>query len=486
MARRMIRAQRSSPYLLYLVIAFAILTVAGWIFGAWMYSKQNQTLRHVFGEAKLQATQDIAVLWNETREEYRDDGDTLIQVIKAKEAQANTYRKEIQRLTERLAGDPFSNQYGEALRQSVSDVLKATNDILIQTEQKLQQSLEVGGDVPRADIKPTTMVAAIRSLVQRTSALVLQIKEHQSTIDSLNAQIKGVESELAAAKGEHKRQVEQLQNELNDEKKRLAEARQSAEDLAQRLKEDQQRLQDRMLIDRRQWDTERDVFKRERMKLQNHLKDLGQVVAEFRKVPTESGVDGHIVSIGEQGGVAYADLGKGDGILLGMPFSIFSPNELGKTEPQPKAHARVLKIMDNASELRIYETQGENPVVAGDVLHNPVYDRLRRMRFVLVGKMDLDGDSIDDSEELKALIQTFGGRIDEELTVQADFLVVGEEPPVPAPPSQGAPPQVVNEYEQQRGKFLKYTEFKARAENFAIPILNLNRFLGLVGIAGQG
>jgi len=482
----MIRAQRSSPYLLYLVIAFAILTVGGWVFGAWMYSKQQQTLRHVFGEPMLQATPDITVLWNETQDKYRDDGNTLVQVIETKEARANTYRKEIQRLTERLAGDPFSNQFGEDLRQSVSDVLKATNDILILTEQELQQSLEVGGEVPRADIKPTTMVAAIRSLVQRTSALVLQIKEHKSTIDSLNAQIKGLEGELAAAKGEHKRQVGQLQNELNDEKKRLAEARQSAEDLSQRLKEDMQRLQDRLVVDRRAWDTEREAFKRELMKLQNQLKDMGQIVAKFREVPSESGVDGHIVSIGQEVGVAYADLGKGDGVLLGMPFSIFSPNELGKPVPQPKANARIIKIMDNASELRIYEMQGENPVVAGDVLHNPVYDRQRRMRFVLVGKMDIDGDGIDDTEELKALIQQFGGRIDDQLTVQADFLVVGEEPPVPAPPSQGAPPQVVNEYEQQRAKFIEYSTAKANAENFAIPILNLNRFLGLAGIAGQG
>jgi len=484
MARRMIRAQRSSPYLLYLVIAFAILTVGGWVFGAWMYSKQHQTLVYVFGEQTVQNTPDLTVLWRDTLDKYRDDGNTLIKVIENKQARADAYRNEIQRLTERLAGDPFSNQYGEDLRQSVSDVLKATNDILIQTEQELQNSLEVGGKGDQANIKPTTMVAAIRSLVQRISALVLVIKEHKSTIDSLNTQIKGAADELAAAKSEHARQVAQLRSELADEKKRLEAARQSAEDLAQRLKEDTQRLQDRILAERRSWDGERNTFKQEILKLQNQLKDLGQIVAKFREVPSESGVDGRIVNIGGEGKVAYADLGKGDGVLLGMPFSIFGQSDLGKPDAQPKAHARVIKIMDNSSELRIYETQGENPVVAGDVLHNPVYDRHRRMRFVLKGKMDIDGDGIDDTEELKALIQQFGGRVDENLTVQDDFLILGEEPPVPAPPSQGAPPQVVNEYEQKRAKFIEYSTTKANAENFAIPILNLNRFLGLAGITG--
>jgi len=119
------------------------------------------------------------------------------------------------------------------------------------------------------------------------------------------------------------------------------------------------------------------------------------------------------------------------------------------------------------------------------VLHNPVYDRSRRMRFVLVGKMDIDGDGLDDSEQLKALIQDFGGKIDPALTVQADFLVVGEEPVVAAPPAADASPQERVKYEEHRKSFIQYTEAKARAENFSIPVLSLNRFLGLVGLAGE-
>jgi len=142
--------------------------------------------------------------------------------------------------------------------------------------------------------------------------------------------------------------------------------------------------------------------------------------------------------------------------------------------------------MANACELRIYELQGDNPVVIGDVLHNPVYDRQRRMRFMLIGKVDIDGDGVDDSEQLKALIQEFGGRVDTRLTVQTDYVVAGEEPVVPVPPPAGAPPQERADFESKRKQFIAYVEVKANAENFSIPVLSLNRFLGLVGIAGQG
>jgi len=486
MARRMIQARRASPYLLYLVIAFAILTVGGWAGFGWMYSARDEVQQRSLGPVRLEGATDVTELWRDVLDRYKDDGNNLVDVIEAKQERGDVYLKDIQRLAERLSGDPFTSQTGTELRQSVSDVLKSTNDVLIQTEQELQQSYAIGDQAPPADIRPTSMVAAIRGLVQRINALTQQIQEDGTALKGLESQIEGLRGELDAAKAEHTRQVAQLQQDLADEKDRLTKARQSAEDMAKRLKEDKDTLQDRLLVDRRKSDDELKKLRNEINKLQNHLKDLSGVVKEFREVPTETGVDGRIVSIAGQGGeVAYGDLGKDDGILLGMTFSVFSPSELGKTTPKAKANCRVVKIMDNSCELRIYEIQGDNPVVSGDVLHNPVYDRQRRMRFVLKGKMDMDSDGFDDSEELKALIQEFGGRIDPDLTVQADFLVLGEEPAVPAPPDPGDTPQRQQEYRDARKRFIEYTEARARAENFSIPILNLNRFLGLVGIAGQ-
>jgi len=485
MARRMIRARRTSPYLLYLMIAFAILTVVCAVGWGWTYSQKAEALRRAFGEARLKSVPDTARLWDRALDEYKEEGDNLLDIIEAKAEQANVYRKEIQRLTERLSGDPFSNQFGGELRQSVSDVLKSTGDILVQAEEKLQASYAVGEAAAPADVKPTTMVHAVRALVHRLEALGRQIREDDAAIETLGTQIEGLQDQLQAAKAEHKRQIAQLQQDLEDEKQRQIEARKSAEETARRLDEDKDRIQEKFLREQRKWHQEKDKLKNRITMLQNDLKNLSEVIERFRQVPTETGIDGHIVSVAGQGQAAYANLGKDDGVLLGMTFSIFSPSELGTTEPEPKASCRIVKIMDTACELRIYELQGQNPVVAGDVLHNPVYDRQRRMRFVLVGKMDTDGDGVDDTEELNALIQEFGGRVDETLTVQTDFLVVGEEPPVPAKPGPADGPQKQQQYKEARKRFIAYSEAKARAENFSIPILSLNRFLGLVGIAGQ-
>jgi len=484
MARRTIRARRASPYLLYLVIAFSILMVVAAIWGAWMYSIKNQTELNAFGPQRLaDAKANEADLWRQVFDKYQGDGANLLDIIEAKERVADEYRTEIHRLTERLAGDPYTTQQKQQLRQSVSDILKASSDTLAQASAVLQRSYQVGSQ-QAGEVQMTHMSAAILALMQRIAALVDQVKADNASVATLDNQIKGLQEELAAAKAEHARQVAQLQANLDDEKARLTQARDDSVAQATRTKEELQRLTDEFIARQRQAAADHKKLQTDAMTLQNNLKDLGEELVKFRRVPTETGVDGRIISTAEKGSVAYGDLGRKDGVLLGMTFSVFSPNDLGRPDPQPKAHCRIVRIMDNSCELRIYALQGDNPVVTGDVLHNPVYDRQRRLRFVLVGKMDIDGDGTDDVEQLKGLIQEFGGRLDASLTVQTDYLVLGEKPKILSAPAPGAGPMERQMYEENRKAFIEFTDAEAKAENFSIPILSLNRFLGLVGIAG--
>ena len=494
MARRTIRARRASPYLLYLVIALSLLTVAAAVGWGWMYSLKQQGEQNAFGRARIEVPgANMQELWRQVAEGriekdsfYEEKGTNLYDMVLAQKDVADKYRFEITQLSQRLTGDDFATQQGQQLRQSVADTLKATADLLEQAGKNVANSYKVGPEGATGDVKMTSMQAAIRSLIQRVDALVVQIKQDGTTIGTLQTQLKGVQEELAAAKAEQARQLAQAQANLQDEKARLTKARDDAVAQSNQMKEDIQRTVDRMLVDRRRATAEKEKLQRDLLTLQSNLKDVTAEVAKFRKVPTETGVDGRIITVASLGGVAYGDIGKKDGVLLGMPFSIMAPNELGKTEPLPKAHCRIVKIMNDSCELRIFQSTPDNPVVAGDVLLNPVYDRSRRLHFLLVGKMDINGDGLDDAEQLKALIQEFGGRVDGSLTVQTDYLVVGEEPAVPAQPGAAASPMERQDYVAARQRFIEYSEARANAENFSIPILNLNRFLGLLGVAGQG
>ena len=487
MARRTIRARRASPYLLYLVIAFALLTVICVIGWALAYSNRNQDQANTFGLERVQrAAENKSDLFQEvfTKDDYKNQGSTLVDILEARNRLAAEYRSEIQHLTAQLMGDPFDTKHGNELRQTVSDVIKSTTDVVGQASQTLQKSYLVGTETP-SEIKLTSMQAAIDALSKRIMTLVDVVKQDGQTAAGLQTQIKGLEGQIDAAKTEHARQVKQLQDNLNDEKTRLTAARESALAVAKQAEDDKQRTMDRLINERRDWAEARKKLEDKVGRLGNDLKELADQTKPFREVPTETGIDGHVISVAEQGVIAYADLGKQDGVLLGMPFSIFSPSELGRPKPEPKGRCRVVKIMANSCEIRIYQSQPENPIVTGDVLYSPIYDRERRLRFALVGKMDIDDNGTDDAEQLKALIQQFGGRIDAALTVQSDYLVLGEEPSVPPAPGAGASPMEQQVYGEARKKFIEYHKSMTDAQSFGIPVLSMNRFLGLVGIAGQ-
>jgi len=484
MARRMIRARRASPYQLYLLIAFVVISVGLGVGLAWMWSLMDQHNVNTFGLERLERAKEAGRdIWREVLDKYQGEGATLVDVIEAKEKLANEYRFEIHRLTDRLLGDPFSTQQGQQLRQSVSDVLNSTKDILDQCSGALKKSYQVIGE-QGGEAQMTSMQVAIRSAIQRIEALVLEVRQNNQSMDDLKGRIKGLQDELAAAKEEHARQVEQLNQKLKDERARLTTALNRAVQQSGQFNEETKRVRDQLLAERKQSKIEVEKRERKILTLDNVLNDLKEKLERLGTLPTELAADGHIVQVAELGSVAYADIGKKDGVLLGMPFSVFSPAEFGKEEPRPKASARVVRIMDDASELRV-AVQGDEPIVAGDVLHNPVYDRGRRLRFLLIGKIDMDGDGTDDAGSLKALIQELGGRVETKLSVQTDYLISGEQPPLATAPAQDAGPMEQQLYEEARAAFVAYTTAIDRAKDFGIPILSLNRFLGLMGLAGR-
>jgi len=492
MARRTVRMQRSSPYLIVLVVVLSVLFVVGAVGWGWTWSTRNEELAGTFGQARLDqaAQRENANLFVEARHKYEvPDNTSLVDIIEQKDQLAKDYRSEIPRLVQELSGTSPETEQGANLRTTASTAIKTADDVLDNASQTLQKSYEgagaKAGSEKAGEVKPKNTLDAIRALSMRMDAMVAQVKADAVAAANLQTKIDGLQAENTAAKEEQGRQLAQAEAKFLDEQKRLLADRESAFNLSKQLDQKLKEAVDRHMGERKQWLLDREKLDKQILTLNNNLKDLSHEVVTYRKVPSESGIDGHIVSVGE-GVVAYGDLGKKDGVLLGMPFSIFSPSEVGKTNPQPKAECRIVKIMDKACEMRLYNVKSDNPVIPGDLLVNPVYDRERRLRFVLIGKIDVEGAGGDQSEQLKGLIQQFGGRVEGAVTPQIDYLIVGDEPQVPPAPAAGASPLEQSQYKEARERYIAYHEAIAKAEQFGIPMLSLNRFLGLMGLAGGG
>ncbi len=483
MARRTIQARRASPYLLYLLIAFVVLTLVFAVLFILAYNKWSTERVYVFGEARIERAAEInADLWMDLTSRYPQLQTTnLVDVVNARDELAKAYEADIHQLLEVLTADPFQNQSERELRLTASAERARTNQRLEAANNTLMTSFQVAGGQGE---KAGSVQAALDVLSDRITDLMGNINEDAKRLVELQNQLDARLAELDVAKAQYAEDIRQQVVAHQAEKGRLEAARDSALATIQALEANIEQIKDQQLADRREKFAQEEKFRLEVNSLNNQLAEIRERLEKFREAPKEVDIDGKIVRVAEFGNVAYCDLGRQDGVLLGLTFSIFGENTIGLPGAAPKAQARVVRILGASSELRVYEQ--DRPVVAGDVLINPVYDRTRRMSFRLVGKIDIDDDGRDDTERLKGLIQQYGGRIDDSLSVKTDYLVTGEEPTVLSPPGAEAPPAQREAYERARRAFEAYIGEMAKAQNYGIPILSLNRFLGLVGIAGQG
>ena len=193
--------------------------------------------------------------------------------------------------------------------------------------------------------------------------------------------------------------------------------------------------------------------------------------------------------VGEQDRV-YLNRGRRDRITLGMTFEIFDDGHLVRLEDtggelRGKGTIEVIDVRDTSSTGRVVRVERGQNVEEGDQLVNIVYDPNATNRFFVYGDFDIDNTGepqVTDRRRIENLITTWGGRLNEALSYDVDFLILGEEPPLPEPLPPGVidPVRIAQNVEAQRN-YETYQQLVGEARNLNIPILNQNRFLNLIG-----
>jgi len=151
---------------------------------------------------------------------------------------------------------------------------------------------------------------------------------------------------------------------------------------------------------------------------------------------------------------------------------------------QPKGKLLVVRVGRTTSECRILESSRDDPVIAGDLITNVVFNPARQFRFVVKGEFDLYGEGRADplaSRRVIQLIQSIGGAVDDEISVMTDFLIAGIEPPRPPAPAADASLDAQKRYRQKLAEYEDYKHAMETAKILQIPALNTNRFLAFTG-----
>ncbi len=202
-------------------------------------------------------------------------------------------------------------------------------------------------------------------------------------------------------------------------------------------------------------------------------------------------VDGKIMLIDDKNKIVHLNIGRDEHVYQGLTFTVYNRNMPIPKDGQGKAEIEIIEVGKTISTARIIRSEINKPIIVEDIVANLIWDRDKTNVFVAAGDFDLDSDGKIDSEadyKIKTLIEKWGGKVADTVSIETDFLVLGKPPQVVRRPSfdeMEADPLAMEKYNASVQRLERYKLVQSRAEGLSIPIFNYNRFLYLIGYKTQ-
>ena len=197
--------------------------------------------------------------------------------------------------------------------------------------------------------------------------------------------------------------------------------------------------------------------------------------------------DGKILLVDNQTKMAHLNIGSDDRVYPGLTFSVYDKNFPIPRTGKGKAELEVFDVTKTFSAARIIRSEIKRPIVVDDIVANLIWDSDRTNVFVVAGDFDLDDDGnidYDGTEKIKALVEKWGGKTTDNVTVDADYLVLVKTPAVRRRPTfeqMEVDPMAMEKYEASLQKLSHYKNVRTQAQELSIPVLNAERFFYFIG-----
>lgn len=222
---------------------------------------------------------------------------------------------------------------------------------------------------------------------------------------------------------------------------------------------------------------------------QQRLKKIQQQLWKVKPPPDKEAPaykpDGKVMLVDNR--IVHINLGVDDQVYQGLTFSVYDKTRPISESGRGKAEIEVFDVKDYISFARIIRSETRRPIVQDDIIANLVWDSNETNVFAVAGEFDLDNDGRPDYQgaaKIEKLIKQWGGKTLDEVTINTDFLILGEPPRKPTEPTleeREMNPNIMEEYRQALQKRRHYDKLKEKADLLWIPVINQERFLYFIG-----
>ena len=354
----------------------------------------------------------------------------------------------------------------------------------------------------QAHINPASIDPNTTGLVQVVQKLKTELDNIKDTLQATQEQLTDVRNDFndamvetynkertwLAEKDDYRREIDSIKKDYNDLEVLLE----------QTSEENVQALMAQLNEERANYEQEH----QEKLQIQAQLKmtqdKMKSLQDELHKiVPLPDGEvvahksDGTIILVDNSAKVVHLNIGRDDRVYPGLTFAVYDKNMPIPKDGKGKAEIKVFSVDKNISTALITKSQIKRPIILDDIVANLIWDSDKINVFSIEGEFDLDGDGKienDAVDKIKTLVEKWGGKVANDVSIETDFLVLGKPPSILIRPSVTElemDPMATERYEATRQKRAHYQDIQKQAQALLIPVFNYERFLFFIGYETQ-
>ncbi|OHB82929.1 MAG: hypothetical protein A2Z38_11150 [Planctomycetes bacterium RBG_19FT_COMBO_48_8] len=251
-------------------------------------------------------------------------------------------------------------------------------------------------------------------------------------------------------------------------------------DQLQQARDDLKAFNDDLLKTREELKIAQDDLKSEKEKLSKIEPGPNREVLAYKP-------DGQIILIDDQARVVHLNIGIDDHVYQGLTLTVYDRGTSIPEDGKGKAEIEVFDVAKTYSAARITQSELKKPILQGDIVANLIWDSDRTNVFVIAGDFDLDNDGVIDyngADKIKTLIEKWGGKVADAISIDSDFLVLGKQPQVLEKPTLDEVdinPRAMEVYNASLQRLNRYNGLRDQAQSLWIPVLTYDRFLYFIG-----
>jgi hypothetical protein len=293
-----------------------------------------------------------------------------------------------------------------------------------------------------------------------------EVNSNRETTKKLNADIDKSQEQVNQIKAEYS-SLENLLQQTTDEKV------QNLRNDLKAVKTENENLKDELLKARAELKMTKEMMERAKME-----------VEQIKPLPDSNApayaLDGEVILVDPQAKIVHINIGSDDGVYRGLTFAVYNKNLPIPVSGEGKAEIEIFDVGKTISAARITTpVSARNPIIVGDIIANLIWSKNRTNNFVVKGDFEYG-----DEEKIKKLIENWGSRVENTITINTDFVVLGQMPnilPKPSLEQQDLYPTALAKYEDSKKRNEEYKQILEQAKTLSIPIFNTERFLYFTG-----